>query len=223
MLLGLPTCEALGIVEINIVDEEDDDTQIDGVGCEETGKSRHYVDPATPIEDRPPINSKEDLLRMYPECFKHEGRYFKNFQYEIKVDPSAQPKARPARRVPFEVRPKLKAKLEEMEKRGIIKKVEEPTQWVNSLVVETKPNGDLRVCLDPSDLNKAIVREYHPIPVVDDIVPELKDSDLFTKLDLKDGYWHIRLTEESSFLTTFATPFGRYRYDRLPGHCPIQG
>ena len=223
MLLGLPTCEALGIVEINIVDEEDDDTQIDGVCCEETGKSRHYVDPTTPIEDRPPINSKEDLLRMYPECFKHEGRYFKNFQYEIKVDPSAQPKARPARRVPFEVRPKLKAKLEEMEKRGIIKKVEEPTQWVNSLVVETKPNGDLRVCLDPSDLNKAIVREYHPIPVIDDIVPELKDSDLFTKLDLKDGYWHIRLTEESSFLTTFATPFGRYRYDRLPfGLCVSQ-
>ena len=223
MLLGLPTCEALGIVEINIVDEEDDDTQIDGVCCEETGKSRHYVDSTTPIEDRPPINSKEDLLRMYPECFKHEGRYFKNFQYEIKVDPSAQPKARPARRVPFEVRPKLKAKLEEMEKRGIIKKVEEPTQWVNSLVVETKPNGDLRVCLDPSDLNKAIVREYHPIPVIDDIVPELKDSDLFTKLDLKDGYWHIRLTEESSFLTTFATPFGRYRYDRLPfGLCVSQ-
>ena len=160
---------------------------------------------------------------MYPECFEPDGRYFKDFMYEIKVDPSAEPKARPARRVPLEIRPKLKAKLDEMEKRGIIKRVAEPTRWVNSLVVETKPSGDLRVCLDPSDLNKAIVREYHPIPVVDDIVPELKDSDLFTKLDLKDGYWHIRLTDESSFLTTFATPFGRYRYDRLPfGLCVSQ-
>ena len=66
--------------------------------------------------------------------------------------------------------------------RGIIKRVTEPTEWVNSLVVETKPNGDIRVCLDPTDLNKAVLREYHPIPVVDDIVPELKGSDLFSKL-----------------------------------------
>ena len=93
----------------------------------------------------------------------------------------------------------------------------------NSLVVETKPSGDIRVCLDPIDLNKAILREYHPIPVVDDIIPEMKDSDLFTKLDLKDGYWHVKLTEESSYLTTFATPFGRYRYNRLPfGLCVSQ-
>ena len=224
MLLGLPTCEALGIVKINIVNsEEDGTTQVESVEEEATERPKEYIDPSTPIEDRPQINSKEDLLRMYPECFKQEGRYFQNFRYEIKIDPTAQPKARAARRVPFEIGPKLKAKLEDMEKRGIIKKVKGPTRWVNSLVVETKPNGDLRVCLDPSDLNKAIVREYHPIPAVDDIVPQLKDSDLFTKLDLKDGYWHVRLTEESSFLTTFATPFGRYRYDRLPfGLCVSQ-
>ena len=72
------------------------------------------------------------------------------------------------------------------------------------------------MCLDPSDLNNAILREYHPIPVVEDIVPELNGSDLFTKLGLKDGYWHVKLTEESSFLTTFSTPYGKYRYCRLP-------
>ena len=90
-------------------------------------------------------------------------------------------------------------------------------------MVETKPSGDLRVCLDPTDLNRAVLREYHPIPVVEDIVPKLKGSDLFSKLDLKDGYWHIKLTEESSLLTTFATPFGKFRYDRLPfGLCVSQ-
>ena len=55
--------------------------------------------------------------------------------------------------------------------KGIITKVEEPTRWVNSLVVQTKPSGDIRVCLDPIDLNKAIIREYHPINVVDYIIP----------------------------------------------------
>ena len=90
-------------------------------------------------------------------------------------------------------------------------------------MVETKTSGDLRVCLDPTELNKAILREYHPIPVVEDIVPDLKGSDLFSKLDLKDGYWHIKLTEESSYLTTFNTPFGKFRYSCLPfGLCVSQ-
>ena len=65
---------------------------------------------------------------MYPECFKQEGRYFKNFRYEIKIDPAAQPKAYPARRVPLEIRPELKTKLGDIVKKGIIKKVEEPTR-----------------------------------------------------------------------------------------------
>ena len=103
-----------------------------------------------------------------------------------------------------------------MEKGKTIIKVKTPTKWVSSLLLKEKPNGELRVCLDPTDLNKAIMRDHHPIPVVDDIIPELGDSDLFTKLDLKDGYWHVKLTEEASYLTTFNTPFGRYRFLRMP-------
>ena len=51
---------------------------------------------------------------------------------------------------------------------------------MNSLIVETKPSVYIRVWLDPIDLKKAILREYHPIPVVEDIIPEMKDSNLFT-------------------------------------------
>ena len=45
----------------------------------------------------------------------------------------------------------------------------------------------------------------------------------FPKLDLKDGYWYVKVTEESSFLTTFSTPFGKFRFNRLPfGLCMSQ-
>ena len=177
-----------------------------------------------PVEERPPIRGKEDLLKMYPECFEQGvDKHFKNFEYEIKVDPQVPPKIHPPRRIPLELRDKLKDKLDEMERKGVITRVPEPTRWVNSMVVETKGNGDLRVCLDPMDLNKAVMREYHPIPAVEDIVPKLNGSDLFTKLDLKDGYWHIKLSENSSYLTTFGTPNGKYRYERLPfGLCTSQ-
>ena len=221
MLVGLPTCEALGIVKITVVNEvaESENEAREGSSDQvATGNSSKegYIDPNVPIEDRPVINGKEDLKKMYPECFEIEGKHFLDFEYSIKVDQSVLPKANPPRRIPLEVKEKLLAKLKEMEERGVIVKVTEATEWVNSLVVETKPNGDIRVCLDPTDLNKAVRREYHPIPVIDDIVPELKGSTLFSKLDLKDGYWHIKLTEDSSFLTTFSTPFGKFRFTRLP-------
>ena len=217
MLVGLPTCEALKIVTICVVDEVA--VKEDGA-CAEDGDTRNqdegYIDPCVPISERPRINGKEDLRRMYPECFETKGKHFLDFEYSIKLDPSVKPQANPPRRVPLELKDKLRVKLEEMLERGVIYKVNEPTEWVSSLVVETKPSGDIRVCLDPTNLNKAVLREYHPIPVVDDIVPELNGSDLFSKLDLKDGYWHIKLTEESSYLTTFGTPFGKFRFGVLP-------
>ena len=216
MLLGLPTCESLGIVKISVINEVVEDKEPKDISAVTDVIEKGYIAPSIPIAERPSINSKEDLRKMYPECFEEEGKQFLNFEYEIKLDPAVPPKVHPPRRVPLELKEGLKTKLDEMEHKGIITKVSEPTPWVNSLVVETKQNGDLRVCLDPSDLNKAVLREYHPIPVVDDIVPELNGSDLFTKLDLKDGYWHIKLTEDSSYLTTFSTPYGKYRYCRLP-------
>ena len=84
------------------------------------------------------------------------------------------------------------------------------------MVVVEKKNGDVRICLDPRDLNKAILREHHHIPTLDDIAFKFKGMKHFTILDMKHGYWHIALTTQSSMLTTFNTPFGRYRYLRLP-------
>ena len=84
-----------------------------------------------------------------------------------------------------------------------------------------KPSGNICVYLDPIHLHKAI-RDFQPIPVVD-IIPEMKYSILFIKLYLNNGYWLVKLTEEASSLTTFATPFGRYRYNRLSfGLCVSQ-
>ena len=63
--------------------------------------------------------------------------------------------------------------------RGILAKVNTPTKWVSSVLLRTKPNGDLRVCLESTDLNKAIMRDHHPIPVVDDIIPSRMRGRLF--------------------------------------------
>ena len=66
-----------------------------------------------------------------------------------------------------------------MVKQGIIVPVDEPTDWVNSLVVWEKPNGSLRICLDPKDLNKAIKREHYPVPTVEMVTNRLQDATVF--------------------------------------------
>ena len=119
------------------------------------------------------------------------------------------------RRVPVALEKEVKEKIAEMEKKGIIVKETSPTEWISSMVVVAKPNK-IRICLDPKDLNKAVLRPKYQMPTLEEILPKLNGAKVFTTLDAKDGFYQIGLDEESSKLTTFWTPFGRYRYLRLP-------
>ena len=123
----------------------------------------------------------------------------------------------PPRRVPFKMKEEIKQELSEMEQQGIITPVREgkPTAWVNSLVYHRKPSGKIPVCLDPKDLNKAMLRDHHVTPTLEDILPLFKDAKYFSIVDAKSGYWNVELDEESSYLTTFNSPFGWYRFFRM--------
>ena len=119
--------------------------------------------------------------------------------------------------IPIALQPRLEADLDEMEKKGIISKVEGFTPWTNSLVIQEKPNGKLWICLDPKDLNTAIIDDSHPIPSLDDITHMLNGSTMYGKLDADSGYLNVKLTKESSMLTTFNsnTILGKYRFEGL--------
>ena len=84
------------------------------------------------------------------------------------------------------------------------------------MAVVEKPNGKLRICIDPQPLNVAVKREHYRLPVFDDILPELRKAQVFSKLDVKHAFWHVKLDDESSKLITMITPYGRYRWNRLP-------
>jgi hypothetical protein len=97
----------------------------------------------------------------------------------IKIDPSVKPCVHAARRFPQGILVKLKDKLDSLEAQDIIAKELGPTDWVNSLVIVDKPNGDFRICIDPTDLNKAIKREYFSIPTYVDIMSKVRDAKFF--------------------------------------------
>lgn len=82
------------------------------------------------------------------------------------------------------------------------------------MLVENKHS--FRVCLDAAALNQAIKRPYFQFTTLEEILPEIGHARVFSMLDKKKGFWHMKLTEASSKLTTFWAPFGRYRWLRLP-------
>lgn len=135
--------------------------------------------------------------------------------YKIQVQEGAQSVVKPIRRIPIAIRDRLKVTLDNYEKRGVIEKVEGPTAWCNNLVIVEKPDKSLRLCLDPKELNKSILRERYQIPSPEEIYNSLAGKEIFTVLDLKDGFFQIGL-QDNDKLCTFGTPFGRYRFLRMP-------
>ena len=121
------------------------------------------------------------------------------------------------RKVPFALEEATKAELAAMAISVLIHKVSEPTKWCSSFLVVLKPKGGIRPVVGYKGLNKYVVRPIHPFLSARAAVESIpKTSRFFATLDAVKGYWQIRLSDEASRLTTFLTPYGRYRYTRAP-------
>ena len=154
--------------------------------------------------------STPPVALAYSEIFEGLGQL--PGEHHIKLRHDAQPVIQAARRVPFKYRQRLQKQLQEMVEDSIITPVTEATDWVSPIVLVTKPRTDkLRICIDPGELNKAIHREHYQIKTPEEIFGSLSGTKYFTTLDATSGFLQITLDPESSYLTTFATPFGRYR------------
>ena len=141
----------------------------------------------------------------------------KDTHVKLHIDPSVTPVAQRYRRTPFHVRKHIEEQLKKDEALGIIEKATGPTPLVSPVVVVPKPKspGKVRVCVDMRAANKAILRERHSTPTLDELKTMLTGATVFSKLDLNQGYNQLELDEESRSITTFATHLGLYRYKRL--------
>ncbi|XP_042148851.1 uncharacterized protein LOC121047922 [Ixodes scapularis] len=163
-----------------------------------------------------PPNLLETPLAAFPELCAGVGK-LKNLQVHLHIDKAIAPVAQPHRRIPFAVRSKVEEKISQLLALDIIEEATGPTPWVSPVVIVPKPHNpeDIRLCIDMKCANRAILRERHVCPTIDDVITALNGSTLFTKLDLKDGYHQLELDNESRTITTFATHNKLYRYKRL--------
>lgn len=141
----------------------------------------------------------DKILREFKDVFEDELGLLPS-EVHLEVDPSITPHVAAARRVPVAIKGKLKAELKRLVENKVIEPVSEPTPWVSALALVIKKNGKLRVCVDPRPLNKALKREHFQLPVLEDLLPELAEGKVFSTLDLRDGFWHLKLDEASSLV-----------------------
>ena len=156
-----------------------------------------------------------DIIDRFPQLFSGLGRL--KDRYEIKLRSDAKPFALSApRRIAVPLLPKVKAELQRMENLGVISRIDTPTEWCAGMVMVPKPNGTVRICVDLTKLNDSVCRERHILPSVEHALTQIGGARYFSKLDANSGFWQVELSPESSKLTTFITPFGRFCFNRLP-------
>lgn len=90
------------------------------------------------------------------------------------------------------------------------------SEYASPVVLIKKKNGAYRLCVDYWRLNKKIIKDRYPLPLIDDQLDRLQGADVFTTLDLKHSFFHVEVEEDSRKFTAFIIPDGQYEFLRMP-------
>jgi transposase InsO family protein len=160
---------------------------------------------------------KGTVMHRFPDLFNGKIGKLKNMKLKLHINPDVEPVAQKCRKTPFHMRSKIEAEINKLLENDIIEETSGPTPWVSGIVAVPKPHsdGEIRLCTDMRCANKAILRERHPMPTIDDVLFAINGSTVFSKIDIRSAYHQIELAEESRYVTTFVTHMGLFRYKRL--------
>ena len=135
----------------------------------------------------PSVNVINDrgIFYQYLEMITSFGK-LKNFQLKVPLDETVIPVVQTVLRIPYQLRDELEHTLQKLEQLDIIEPVNGPCDWVSPIVCVPKANGkDIKICVDMRRANLAVKREMFPIPTTDEILQDLNQSCVFSKLDLR--------------------------------------
>ena len=129
------------------------------------------------------MSEKHEWKSKYPQVFSGLGKLPKQYHITVaeKVTIIIQVNRWLGKKA-IALGDKIKATLVQAVKDKVMEKVDEPSEWVSQMVAVEKPNGKIRICLDPKKLNEAIKREHFPLPTVEDITTRLAGATFFRKM-----------------------------------------
>jgi len=160
-------------------------------------------------------NELAAVLKKYPTLFSPTLGLYPHEQIHLDIQDNAEPHQSKAYTIPKNHDEVFKAELDRLVKIGVL----EPTgrqEWISGTFVIPKKDGRVRWISDFRALNKALKRKVYPLPVIGDILKRRSNYAYLTKIDLSLCYYTYELDDESKDLCTIATPYGLFRYCRLP-------
>ena len=159
--------------------------------------------------------SLQNLQSSFPCLFSDTMGTFPDYEHRIKLREDAVPTITRLRSVPISRKEAVEKEIEKMDAMGIWEPIT-TSEWVHGMVTVPKEDGGVRITTDLKPLNLHVVPEVHPIPSVKDLFLQMLGAKFFSKLDLRKGFFHIKLAPESRPLTTTVTQKGLRQYTRLP-------
>ena len=166
-------------------------------------------------------NASDDIRKQLRERFdgifydeESQRRQVSMFEHKIELKEDAKPFKIPTRYAPFNLKEELRKVVQRLLDRGIIR--ESASNYASPLVLVRKKSGELRMCVDYRKLNEATKKDNYPIPRIDELIAELSGAEVFTTLDLAEGYYQIPIREEDREKTAFTTEFGLYEFTVMP-------
>ena len=150
----------------------------------------------------------------YNHLFKGIG----HFNCTPELQGNAEPVRKAPHKVPLALKDKFSAEIQSMVDQGILTEVTQTMktpEWLNSLVIVKKTNGNLHVCLDHTDLNKHIIRPVCNMYTLEDIVYKLKDATHFAIFNSTKSFFHVPLDEACKKLRAMLTPIDIFVYNVL--------
>ncbi|GJR95233.1 putative nucleotidyltransferase, ribonuclease H [Tanacetum coccineum] len=188
-------------------------------------KARRYIEKGCELflaqvtEQESMEKQLEDVLviRDFPEVFPEELPGLpppRKVEFHIDLIPGAAPTARaPYHLAPSEMK-ELSKKLQELSEKGFIRPSSSP--WGAPFLFVKKKDGTFRMCIDYQELNKLTIKNRYPLPRIDELFDQLQGSSVYSKIDLRFGYHHLRIREEDIPITLFRTRYGHYEFQVMP-------
>ena len=165
----------------------------------------HVVDTSkseVKLEDVPIVNEFPDIFPADLPGLPPD----RDTEFTIELIPGTTPiSISPYRMAPLELK-KLKTQLQELLEKGFIQPSVSP--WGAPVLFVKKKDGTLRLCIDYRQLNKVTVKNKYPLPRVDDLFDQLQGAQVFSKIDLRSAYHHVKIAEKDIPKTAFRIRYG---------------
>lgn len=134
-------------------------------------------------------------------------------KHQIKVT-SNDPIALPAYRMGFAELKMLKDHLDDLMEKGFIQP--SGSSWSSPVLFVKKKDGSHRLCVDYRALNRITVKHRYPIPRIEDLLDQLSEAKIFSKLDLQSGYYQVQIDPDDTQKTAFKTRYGLFEFKVMP-------